>query len=68
MTKKSEMLLTPTTAAKKFGLPRGKIYNWIRNRRFEFIKPDKEVLFWERDFIEFLNSNIVPATSEEDCK
>lgn len=48
-------LLTPKKANEIYGIETGKIYNWIRNKRFNFIKPDKELLFWESDFLKFLN-------------
>jgi len=57
-------LLTPSSAAERLGIPRAKIYQWVRSRRFQFIKPGRELLFWEQDFISFLDSNTVPAYDE----
>lgn len=48
-------LLTPKKAKELYGVDTGKIYNWIRHKRFNFIKPDKELLFWESDFLRFLD-------------
>ena len=58
-------LLTPTTAAIEYGIKRTKFYNWIRNKRFNYIKPDKEVLFWEEDLLKFLDENTVPRDGEK---
>lgn len=57
-------LLTPKKAAEKYGLERGKIYSWIKQKRFAYIKPEKEILFWEEDFINFLQRNTVPANQD----
>lgn len=58
-------LLTPQAASDLYGVSRGKIYAWVRGRRFSFIKPSREVLFWERDFLAFLEEHRVPARDEE---
>lgn len=58
-------LLTPQAASDLYGIGRGKIYAWVRARRFSFIKPSREVLFWERDFLLFLEEHRVPARDEE---
>lgn len=50
-------LLTPKKAKEIYGIETTKIYNWVRNRRFTFIKPDKEILFWEKDLLDFLERN-----------
>ena len=49
-------LLTPTTASEIYGLKKGKFYQWVRQKKFPYIKPEKEILFWESDFLNFLNS------------
>lgn len=54
-----KVLLTPKKASEKYGVAKTKIYSWIRDRRFNFIKPEKEVLFWEHDFLAFLDSHLV---------
>ena len=59
MALKQEKLLTPKSASEKYGIDRGKIYYWIKNRRFKFIKPEKEILFWENDLLKFLDDNTV---------
>ena len=64
MTNAMGKLLTPTKAAEIYGLDRNKIYWWIRKKRFDFIKPDKEILFWEKDLLDFLEGYKVPASSD----
>lgn len=59
-------LLSPSTAADHYGISRRKIYNWVRARRFRFIKPEREILFWESDFEAFLDSHTIPAKGEDD--
>lgn len=54
-------LLTPKKAKEIYGIEPSKIYNWVRNRKFRFIKPEKEILFWEQDFLDFLDRNTSPA-------
>jgi len=58
-------LLTPSKASEIYGIKIGKFYQWIRNRRFEFIKPEKEILFWESDLLKFLDENTVPRDGGE---
>lgn len=58
---KVRQLLTPRKASEKYGIDRSKIYSWIRERKFNFIKPEKEVLFWEDDLLNFLESNSIPG-------
>jgi len=53
-------LLTPKKAKEIYGIEPTKIYNWVRNRRFRFIKPEKEILFWEQDLIDFLDRHTSP--------
>jgi len=65
MSKRSGQLLTPKKAAEKFGIDRGKIYNWIRNKRFSYIKPEKELLFWEHDLLQFLDENTIARDNGE---
>ena len=59
-------LLTPTTAAIEYGIKRTKFYNWIRKKRFSYIKPDKELLFWQQDFEEFLKRHTVASGGIDD--
>lgn len=61
MHKNRGRLLTPKKAKELYGIDPGKIYNWVRNRRFTFIKPEKEILFWEKDFLEFLDRHTSTA-------
>ncbi len=72
MDKKCEIvqrrLLTPTLVAELYGIDRMKVYNWIRNKRFPYIKPEKELLFWESDFLQFLDENTVPRDGGENSK
>ncbi|MCH7535647.1 MAG: helix-turn-helix domain-containing protein [Bacteroidetes bacterium] len=58
-------LLTPKRAKEIYDIEPGKIYNWVRNRKFRFIKPEKEILFWEKDLLDFLDRYISPADGEE---
>ena len=52
-------LLTPKRAEEVYGIEVGKIYNWIRHKKFSFFKPSKEILFWESDLMEFLEQHKV---------
>lgn len=52
-------LLTPKKAAEKYGIDKGKLYSWIRQKRFNYIKPEKEILFWEHDFLKFLELHTI---------
>jgi len=54
-----DKLLTPKLAELELGIPRGKVYNWIRNKKFKFYKPEKEILFWKSDLLEWLETNAV---------
>lgn len=63
---KQRRLLTPTKAAEEYGINRTKFYNWIRNKKFPYIKPDKEVLFWQQDFEEFLKRHTVASGGIDD--
>ena len=56
---KRNKLLTPKKAHEELGIPTGKIYNWIRNKRFKYYKPEKEILFWESDLLNWLEENAV---------
>jgi excisionase family DNA binding protein len=53
------MLLTPSKASEIYGIKKGKFYQWIRQKRFPYVKPQKELLFWQADFLEFIDSNTV---------
>lgn len=64
MNQRNRKLLTPKKAAEKYGLDKGKIYSWIRQKRFAYIKPEKEILFWEEDFLSFLQANTIPANPD----
>lgn len=57
-------LLTPAKAAETYGLERSQIYWWVRNRRFAIVKLERSVLFWEKDFVAFLDQNAIPASEE----
>jgi len=58
-------LLTPKKAREKYGIEPTKVYHWIRHKRFTFIKPGKEILFWEKDLLDFLEQHEVPAWDGE---
>jgi hypothetical protein len=57
-------LLTPQKAHEIYGIDPGKIYNWVRNKRFDFIKPTKEILFWEKDLLNFLEQNTIKESDD----
>jgi len=50
-------LLTVKTACQRYGLHTNIIYYWIRCKKFNYIKIDKKVLFWESDFIKFIEAH-----------
>lgn len=54
-------LLTPAQAARTYGIERHVLYYWLRNHKLSFIKADKKILLWERDLLEFLDRNTIPA-------
>ena len=58
-------LLTPKKVREKYGIAPTKVYHWIREKRFAFIKPGKEILFWEKDLLDFLEQHEVPAWDGE---
>jgi len=64
MNKNRGKLLTPKKAKEIYGIEPSKIYNWIRNRKFRFIKPEKEILFWEKDLLDFLDKHISPVDGQ----
>lgn len=57
-------LLTPSKAAELYGLERSQIYWWVRQRRFPVIKLEKSVLFWESEFLQFVEQNTIPVADE----
>ena len=62
---KQRRLLTPTLLAELYGIDRMKVYNWIRNKRFPYIKPNKELLIWQDDFEHFLKRNTITEGIDE---
>ncbi len=60
--KEKDRLLTPKKVKEFYGIEPTKVYNWIKHRRFRFIKPAKEILFWESDFLNFLSRHEVPES------
>ncbi len=54
-----DRILTPKGAEQELGIPRGKIYNWIKYKRFKFFKPEKEILFWRSDLLNWLEQYAV---------
>ena len=58
-------LLTVQKAADKYGLSNSLFYHWIRYKKFPYLKIDKKILFWETDFISFLENHYVNPNSEE---
>ncbi|HEX3035066.1 MAG TPA: helix-turn-helix domain-containing protein [Thermodesulfobacteriota bacterium] len=64
MSQNKNRLLTPKKAKELYGIEPGKVYNWVRHRKFKFMKPDKEILFWEKDLLDFLSKYEIPANGE----
>jgi len=60
-----DKLLTPKGAELELGIPTTKIYHWIRNKRFKFFKPEKEILFWRSDLLNWLEENAVIGEKEQ---
>jgi len=54
-----DRLLTPKLAKQELGIPTTKIYYWIRNKKFKFYKPAKEILFWRSDLLNWLEQYAV---------
>ncbi len=59
-------LLTVKKLSKLYGIHEQKIYYYLRNRYFPFFKVNKNILFWERDFIDFLEKYAVPPDQSEE--
>jgi len=56
-------LLTASKAATDYGIKTSSFYHWFRYKKFKIIKLDKKILFWENDFLQFLDENTI--TNEE---
>lgn len=52
-------LLTVQKASEIYGVNPSLIYHWIRYRKFNHHKVGKKVLFWEWEFLEFLENHKV---------
>ena len=52
-------LFTVQKAHQIYGVEPSLIYYWIRYRKFDFFKPEKKILFWESDFLDFLEKHKV---------
>jgi len=62
---KQDSLLTPNRISEIYGIPRSKVYSWVRHRRFTFIKPGRrELLIRQSDFDKFLNRHTVRGYDE----
>lgn len=61
-------LLTASKAAIDYGIKTSSFYHWYRYKKFKIIKLDKKVLFWESDFLQFLDENTVPRDGGENSK
>lgn len=57
--KSTRKLLTVKKASETYGLDPSLIYHWIRYKKFDFFKPEKKILFWESDFLAFLEEHKV---------
>ena len=57
-------LLTVKKAAIKYGLDRSLLYHWIRYKKFPYFKIEKKILFWESDFITFIESHYINTIQE----
>lgn len=57
-------LLTVQKANEIYGVDLSLIYHWIRYKKFDFFKLDKKLLFWEKDFLDFLEQNKVRKYEE----
>jgi len=57
-------LLTVQKASNKYGLDRSLLYHWIRYKKFSYFKIEKKILFWESDFISFLESHYINTNQE----
>lgn len=57
-------LLTVQKASETYGVDPGLVYHWIRYRKFDYHKVGKKILFWERDFLEFLGQHKIKKYEE----
>ncbi len=57
-------LLTVKKASKVYGVDPSLVYHWLRYRRLDFFKLGKKVLFWEEDFLSFLEEHKVKRCNE----
>jgi len=60
MSNKNLKMLTVTKASESYGIEKSLIYYWIRNNKFSFFgeEENSKILFFEKDFLQFIESNI----------
>lgn len=57
-------LLTVQRASETYGLDTSLIYHWVRYKKFDHHKVGKKILFWESDFVAFLEEHKVEKVEE----
>lgn len=62
--KNTRKLVTVQRASEVYGVDPSLIYHWIRYKKFDHHKVGKKILFWESDFLEFLEQHRVKKYEE----
>ena len=57
-------LLTVQKANELYGVDPSLLYHWIRYKKFDHHKVGKKILFWETDFLAFLEKHKVARHDE----
>ena len=57
-------LLTVQKASQIYGPDTSLIYHWIRYKKFDYHKIGKKILFWESDYLIFLEQHKVKKYDE----
>jgi excisionase family DNA binding protein len=62
--KSTRKLLTVQKASEIYGVEPSLIYHWLRYKKFDHHKVGKKILFWESDFLEFLEQHKIKRYEE----
>ena len=57
-------LLTVRKLSEIYGINPQTTYYYLRNRYFPFFKVNKTILFWEKDFLDFLAKHMIQPETE----
>jgi len=57
--------LSPKQLEEKYGIPKGRIYWWIREKRIFYTKIGKSVMIPDKEFKKFLDMNTIKPIYED---